>query len=484
MHQQTALHFAAQNGHVDCCRLLLDRGADRSIKNVNGKTALEVTKSDAVRQLFSSWVPPSTLATFDPIVIRQQLIAGTATTTIKQFASCCGFTARAGIWRVATEIAVEEEAKNAAVPLEIVSQRALEHSASQMAKQQAEATVERLKHDLKEAEANLVTANRDEERARMTLEEVRSRQKKAEDAREHLQSERAVAEHELAKSMQVIADIDVIVQSGNLAKMKSDAMKEVLVDVGLKKYISSMEAQQVLSGDDLNGLSDSELQTFIGMKEIGDRKRLRSTLEMIRRCRTIRMANQSAGTATANGALPSPKAALWWTPEDVSRWLRENGVPAEACDVLRTLNVNGEILMFITKDELHDMAPNKLALGIVKKITRVAEQLTEQFFASNQRNAPPPTTAATAAAPAAQVVRLPQDFLCPITQDVMVDPVVLIGDGFAYERSAIAKWLQSGHNTSPMTGAILTTTELVTSHTLRSAIASFLDQHPEHRPSH
>jgi hypothetical protein len=43
----------------------------------------------------------------------------------------------------------------------------------------------------------------------------------------------------------------------------------------------------------------------------------------------------------------------------------------------------------------------------------------------------------------------PPSFLCPITTDVMRDPVSTI-DGYCYERFAIEKWF-SCHNTSPMT---------------------------------
>lgn len=48
-----------------------------------------------------------------------------------------------------------------------------------------------------------------------------------------------------------------------------------------------------------------------------------------------------------------------------------------------------------------------------------------------------------------QKVSRPSEHLCPITQDVMKDPVVA-EDGFSYERAAILKWV-SEHHTSPMT---------------------------------
>ena len=45
---------------------------------------------------------------------------------------------------------------------------------------------------------------------------------------------------------------------------------------------------------------------------------------------------------------------------------------------------------------------------------------------------------------------IPEEFLCPITQDVMKYPV-LCSDGFVYEKAAIEEWLMSRRKTSPMT---------------------------------
>ena len=53
----------------------------------------------------------------------------------------------------------------------------------------------------------------------------------------------------------------------------------------------------------------------------------------------------------------------------------------------------------------------------------------------------------------------------------MHDPVVA-GDGFTYERSAIAKWLQE-HSTSPLTNERLQTDRLVPNKTLKIAIKDF-----------
>ncbi|XP_071688668.1 U-box domain-containing protein 33-like [Rutidosis leptorrhynchoides] len=70
---------------------------------------------------------------------------------------------------------------------------------------------------------------------------------------------------------------------------------------------------------------------------------------------------------------------------------------------------------------------------------------------------------------------IPHYFVCPIFQDTMEDPVVA-ADGFTYEAEAIKGWLDSGHNTSPMTNLELANTNLVPNHALRSAIQEWLQQ--------
>nr|XP_029149205.1 putative U-box domain-containing protein 50 isoform X3 [Arachis hypogaea]XP_029153990.1 putative U-box domain-containing protein 50 isoform X3 [Arachis hypogaea] len=64
---------------------------------------------------------------------------------------------------------------------------------------------------------------------------------------------------------------------------------------------------------------------------------------------------------------------------------------------------------------------------------------------------------------------VPSVYLCPILQDVMKNPHVA-ADGFSYELEAIQHWLQTGHDTSPMTNLRLKHTFLTPNHSLRSLI--------------
>ncbi|EOD27361.1 hypothetical protein EMIHUDRAFT_73367, partial [Emiliania huxleyi CCMP1516] len=62
----------------------------------------------------------------------------------------------------------------------------------------------------------------------------------------------------------------------------------------------------------------------------------------------------------------------------------------------------------------------------------------------------------------------PDDFVCPITTELMSDPV-MAADGHAYERSAIERWLAT-KSTSPLTGGALEHPYLTPNHMLRRQI--------------
>nr|XP_018685493.1 PREDICTED: U-box domain-containing protein 33-like isoform X2 [Musa acuminata subsp. malaccensis] len=69
--------------------------------------------------------------------------------------------------------------------------------------------------------------------------------------------------------------------------------------------------------------------------------------------------------------------------------------------------------------------------------------------------------------------QIPSYFICPIFQEVMSDPLIA-ADGFTYEAEAIKGWIDSGHETSPMTNLQLPNCELIPNRTLRSAIQEWL----------
>ena len=74
---------------------------------------------------------------------------------------------------------------------------------------------------------------------------------------------------------------------------------------------------------------------------------------------------------------------------------------------------------------------------------------------------------------ASEAAEVPDDFICPITAEIMTDPVST-SDGFTYERAAITEWLRT-KDTSPKTGATLESKALIPNHSLRSVILAFTE---------
>jgi len=75
----------------------------------------------------------------------------------------------------------------------------------------------------------------------------------------------------------------------------------------------------------------------------------------------------------------------------------------------------------------------------------------------------------------ADAADVPDEFLCPITREVMNEPVVC-ADGHTYERDSIREWFRS-HRTSPKTNTVLPHKQLVPNHALRSQIGDMADRH-------
>ncbi|KAG6491114.1 U-box domain-containing protein 12-like [Zingiber officinale] len=69
---------------------------------------------------------------------------------------------------------------------------------------------------------------------------------------------------------------------------------------------------------------------------------------------------------------------------------------------------------------------------------------------------------------------IPDDFRCPISLELMKDPVI-VSTGQTYERSYIQKWLESGHKTCPKTQQPLTHSTLTPNFVLKSLIAQWCD---------
>ncbi|KAI4299252.1 hypothetical protein L6164_032729 [Bauhinia variegata] len=83
--------------------------------------------------------------------------------------------------------------------------------------------------------------------------------------------------------------------------------------------------------------------------------------------------------------------------------------------------------------------------------------------------------------------QLPDDFKCPISLEIMSDPVIL-SSGHTFDRDSIQRWLDAGHRTCPITKLPLPDhPSLIPNHALRSLISNYalispLKHHPPPQP--
>lgn len=94
------------------------------------------------------------------------------------------------------------------------------------------------------------------------------------------------------------------------------------------------------------------------------------------------------------------------------------------------------------------------------------------FEALDNRNAEEQTDARCDAAETLMSCFNPHDFRCPISLELMTDPVT-VSTGQTYDRSSIEKWLRAGNMLCPKTGEKLKSKELVANSTLRNLIQQF-----------
>ncbi|KAJ0051879.1 hypothetical protein Pint_01720 [Pistacia integerrima] len=72
-------------------------------------------------------------------------------------------------------------------------------------------------------------------------------------------------------------------------------------------------------------------------------------------------------------------------------------------------------------------------------------------------------------------VPIPSYFRCPLSLELMLDPVIL-ASGQTYERVFIQKWLDQGLTVCPKTRQILTHTNLIPNYTVKAMIASWCEE--------
>ncbi|XP_033208709.1 WD repeat, SAM and U-box domain-containing protein 1-like isoform X2 [Belonocnema kinseyi] len=162
-------------------------------------------------------------------------------------------------------------------------------------------------------------------------------------------------------------------------------------------------------------------------------------------------------TALLNRLRNSTKRVTEWKFEEISQWLMEIGLP-NIVKHIESTSITGHHLLHVSENEII----HKLQIS---EDEDTMENLRKQLYWLKRENS-------NAMQPIDEA-EIPYEFLCPITQELMKDPVEC-SDGHTYERAAINEWFLCGKFTSPMTNEPLHDKNVTPNITLRNAIYAFL----------
>ncbi|KAG2541739.1 hypothetical protein PVAP13_9NG698100 [Panicum virgatum] len=147
-------------------------------------------------------------------------------------------------------------------------------------------------------------------------------------------------------------------------------------------------------------------------------------------------------------------------------------------DILRRLS---EKLQLVTIHDLnqesltlHEMASGGDPGAIVEKMSMLLKRIKD--FVQTQDPEMGAQASATDISPNdnSTCPIIPDDFRCPISLDLMKDPVI-VATGQTYERGCIERWLEAGHDTCPKTQQKLPNKSLTPNYVLRSLITQWCE---------
>ncbi|KAG8432357.1 hypothetical protein GDO86_016847 [Hymenochirus boettgeri] len=159
--------------------------------------------------------------------------------------------------------------------------------------------------------------------------------------------------------------------------------------------------------------------------------------------------------------IETPCPVEFWSEQEVADWLSEEGLK-EVEQNFKANNVNGKKLLHLTKESLQNDLKIE-SVGLCSKIVRKTEEL--------KGNVNPDSSS------------IPDEFLCPITWEIMRDPFIA-SDGYSYERKAIEDWISRKKRTSPMTNLPLENLLLTPNRTLKMAVNRWLEDKKYVKPNH
>ncbi|XP_011089810.1 U-box domain-containing protein 13 [Sesamum indicum] len=197
----------------------------------------------------------------------------------------------------------------------------------------------------------------------------------------------------------------------------------------------------------------------------------------------------------AKGRVDAPDGELY---DDLLCLYNKNNDGEEDPDVLRRLVEKLQLggIADLTQESLalHEMVAatggdpeesiEKMSMLLKKVKDFVQTENPNIDSTAAEKSAPTSSSGKTSAEGNQKNLVIPDDFRCPISLELMKDPVI-VSTGQTYERSCIEKWLEAGHSTCPKTQQALTSTALTPNYVLRSLIAQWCEANgiePPKRP--
>jgi len=146
---------------------------------------------------------------------------------------------------------------------------------------------------------------------------------------------------------------------------------------------------------------------------------------------------------------------VWWVELELEE---DDSYEPTMNEIIRDI-INGKI----TNEEEETLCAEALAQKQAQNAVEVAAELVKDKDAELKKLEEPPDA-----------------FMCPITKEIMLDPVI-DKEGNSYERAAIMEWLRN-HNTSPVTRNPLSQDDLTENRALKNAIHEYYEKTGQEMP--
>eukprot|EP00727_Mastigamoeba_balamuthi_P002597 m51a1_g12334 hypothetical protein (514) ;mRNA; r:489056-490673 len=397
--------------------------------------------------------------------------------------------ASAAVWRATFEQASSRAAE--AAKQEARAEKMHRHSEKDVAAALRE--VERKKAVVAEAERKLEEERADLKRleglvedAQAITDDLAEKARKAKVETERTARAERDARAELERTGKREAELSRLIGRCRVAYLSAADVGDVLRDLGLAQHAAAFEVSRV-DGAVLARMDDEQMRS-LGLRSFAERKRLRHAMHTVAACGQLLVTRAAIEGFASGSSTPSSssRARQQRSPkkEEVATWLRAQEVAPENVAAITRAGVTGEQLMQVDEVDLAEefaMDDESDRRALLESTTALRSSyflaLSECFSAVMHDN--DRAERRTPRERESEDKGPPREYLCPITLELMSDPVVAT-DGFIYEGSAIKRWLRT-NSTSPMTGAPMDPAPLIPCKTLRSAILEFKERQDAER---